>query len=141
MKLYLSITFVFCLTIAYCQSFDQVKHPRFRRQVQNDVPMPDTASTVLSILPLDRIGALTGQMMATGLKEMFDPNVGKKLVKVLEVQAPLLLTSLFTNLYSTLRVPPRTTSLSSSSSLTNTRNFTAIQLTNSSTLTNFGRKK
>lgn len=45
--------------------------------------------------------------MATGLKEMLSPNVGKKIVNVIENQGPSLLTSLFTNLYSTLRVPVR----------------------------------
>ena len=65
----------------------------------------DTAATVLSILPLDRLGAIVGQIMSTGLKEMMNPDVGKKLVNVLESQAPLLLTSLFTNLYANLRGP------------------------------------
>ena len=47
--------------------------------------------------------------MSTGLKEMLDPNVGKKIVNVIQNQGPSLLTSLFTNLYTTLHVPPRTT--------------------------------
>jgi len=110
-------------------------HPRIRRQ--NDDPMAnlDTASTVLSILPLDRIGTIIGQLMATGLKDMFNPDVGKKLIDVVENQAPLLLTSLFTNLYSTLGVPVRTSSTTNLgiSSVSNTNNNAIRQLTNSST--------
>jgi len=48
--------------------------------------------------------------MSTGLKEMLNPDVGKKIINVLENQAPLLLTSFFTNLYSTLGAPVRPSS-------------------------------
>lgn len=134
MKFIFSIAFLFCLTIDSCQSLNKIKRSRFRRQYPNDLSMPDTASTVLSILPLDRIGSLTGQIMATGLKEMFNPNVGKKLVNVLEVQAPFLLTSLFTNLYSTLRVPARPSASSSAAARDRpAQASSSIQLTNSST--------
>jgi hypothetical protein len=105
-------------------------HRRVRRQ--SDQGVPDTAQTVLSILPLDRLGTIVGQIMSTGLKEMMNPDVGKKIVNVLENQGPLLLTSLFTNLYSTLLSPGRTptTSIISSGSL----NTDAIkQLTNTTT--------
>jgi len=89
-------------------------------------------ATILSILPLDRLGAIIGQIMATSLKEMLNPNVGKKIINVLENQAPSLLTSLFTNLYSTLRVPAR----SSTSNVTISINKNLIkQLSNSSTST------
>jgi hypothetical protein len=73
--------------------------------------------------------------MATGLKEMFNPDVGKKIVNVLENQAPLLLTSLFTNLYSTLSIPVRpsssTINLTGSSGLMN--NNASRRLRNGST--------
>jgi hypothetical protein len=70
--------------------------------------------------------------MATGLKEMLNPDVGKKLVNVLENQAPLLLTSLFSNLYSTLSsVPVRPTS-SNSATLVSVNNNALKQLSNSS---------
>lgn len=78
-------------------------YPRSRRQTRQT--NSDTAATVLSILPLDRLGTIVGQIMSTGLKEMMNPDVGKKIVNVLENQAPLLLTSLFTNLYTNLRAP------------------------------------
>jgi len=87
-------------------------------------------ATILSILPLDRLGAIIGQIMATSVKEMLNPNVGKKIINVLENQAPSLLTSLFTNLYSTLRVPAR----SSTTNVTISMNKNLIkQLSNSST--------
>ncbi len=93
----------------------------------------DTASAVLSILPLDRIGSIVGQIMATGLKEMLNPDVGKKIVDVLENQGPLLLTSLMNNLFSTLSAPvrPSSSSISASSLLVN--NNAIKQLSNSST--------
>jgi len=95
----------------------------------------DTASTVLSILPLDRIGTIVGQIMATGLKEMLNPNVGKKIVDVLENQGPLLLTSLMNNLFSTLTAPVRRPSSSSniSASSLSLNNNAIKQLSNSST--------
>ena len=69
--------------------------------------------------------------MATGLKEMMNPDVGKKIVNVLENQAPMLLTSLFTNLYSTIggtvRAPP------SKNVTVSTPNNPVKQLSNSST--------
>lgn len=74
----------------------------------------DTASTILSILPLDRIGSIVGQIMATGLKDMMNPNVGKKIVNLLETQAPTLITTLFTNLVTNLRGPVRAPPSSSS---------------------------
>jgi hypothetical protein len=67
--------------------------------------------------------------MATGLKEMLSPNVGKKIVNVIETQGPSLLTSLFTNLYSTLLVPARISTNSSTIPTSKTRNK---QLSNSS---------
>ncbi len=95
---------------------------------------PDTASLVLSILPLDRIGTIIGQLMSTGLKEMMNPDIGKKIVDVLENQAPSLLTSLFTNLYSTLGAPVRPSSSTSLVSSSGTVNTNAVkQLSNSST--------
>ena len=105
---------------------------RFRRESSSkSVPSNPggTGSTILSILPLDRLGTLIGQIMATGLKEMLNPNVGKKIVNIIENQGPSLLTSLFTNLYSTLRVPGR-----SSSNHTNSFNtkYASKQLSNSS---------
>lgn len=93
---------------------------RFRRQYSDySSGGSDTASTILSILPLDRLGNIVGQIMSTGLKEMMNPNVGKKLVNVLETQAPLLVTSLFTNLVTNLRGPVRgsTSNNSTSSSM------------------------
>ena len=89
------------------QQHAEKRRVRVRRQDQNSYSNSDTASTVLSILPLDRIGTIVGQIMSTGLKEMMSPDVGKKIVNVLENQAPMLLTSLFTNLYSNLRAPPK----------------------------------
>jgi hypothetical protein len=73
--------------------------------------------------------------MSTGLKEMLNPDVGKKLVNVLENQAPLLLTSLFTNLYSTLSVPGRPASsvASLTGSSVSINNNAIKQLSNSST--------
>ncbi|CAF1530908.1 unnamed protein product [Adineta ricciae] len=76
----------------------------------NSTAEHETMATILSILPLDRLGALIGQLIATSFKEMLSPNVGKKILNVLEAQAPSLATSLFTNLYATLRVPARSTS-------------------------------
>lgn len=73
---------------------------------------------------------MAGQIMATGLKEMMSPNVGKKMINVLENQAPSLLTSLFTNLYSTLRVPVRS---STSNSTISKYRYINKQLSNSST--------
>lgn len=121
-------------------------HFNLRARRQNGASPSDieTASTVLSILPLDRIGTIVGQIMSTGLKEMFNPDVGKRLVNVIETQAPLLLTSLFTNLYSTLRVPVKpssssssvisvNTGSSSSSSSVSLNNNAIKQLSNSST--------
>jgi hypothetical protein len=69
--------------------------------------------------------------MATGLKEMLNPNVGKKIVNVIENQGPSLLTSLFTNLYSTLRVPVRSSTNKTTASINKNLNK---QLSNSSTL-------
>ena len=81
---------------------------------------------------MDRLGAIIGQIMATSIKEIFNPHVGKKIVNVLENQAPSLLTSLFTNLYSTFRFPVR----SSASNVTGLMNKNANkQLSNSSTST------
>lgn len=70
--------------------------------------------------------------MSTGLKEMLNPEVGKKLVNVIENQAPLLLTSLFTNLYSTLRVPVRPTSSNLTTSSISLNNNGLKQLSNTS---------
>jgi hypothetical protein len=67
--------------------------------------------------------------MATGLKEMLNPNVGKKIVNVIENQGPSLLTSLFTNLYSTLRVPVRSSPSNTTVSINRNTNK---QLSNSS---------
>ncbi len=67
--------------------------------------------------------------MATGLKEMLNPNVGKKIVNVIENQGPSLLTSLFTNLYSTLRVPVRPSTSNTTVSINRNTNK---QLSNSS---------
>ncbi len=107
---------------------------RIRRQDEDPFANLDTASAVLSILPLDRIGTIVGQIMATGLKEMLNPDVGKKIVNVLENQAPLLLTSLFTNLYSTLSLPVRPSSTSNLTISSVSLNNNAIkQLSNSST--------
>ncbi|CAF1002855.1 unnamed protein product [Adineta ricciae] len=86
---------------------------RNRRQ-QNSFDTIDTASTVLSILPLDRLGTIVGQIMST------------------ENQAPLLLTSLFTNLYSTLRVPVRPTSSNLTTSSISLNNNGVKQLSNTS---------
>jgi hypothetical protein len=88
------------------------------------------ATAILSILPLDRLGAIIGQIMATGVKEMLNPNVGKKIVNVIENQGPSLLTSLFTNLYSTLRVPVRSSTNNTTFSSNSNVNK---QLSNSST--------
>jgi hypothetical protein len=73
--------------------------------------------------------------MSTGLKEMLNPDVGRKLVSVLENQAPLLLTSLFTNLFSTLRGPtrPATTTTNITVSSVSMNNNAVKQLSNSST--------
>ncbi|CAF0854906.1 unnamed protein product [Adineta steineri] len=90
----------------------------------------ETMATILSILPLDRIGAIIGQIIATGVKEMLNPNIGKKIVNVLENQAPSLVTSLFTNLYSTLRAPVRP--VTSNTTIIINRNASK-QLRNSST--------
>ena len=102
----------------------------------------DTAATVLSILPLDRLGNIFGQIMSTGLKDMLDPNVGKKIVNVLENQAPMLLTSLFTNLYTNMRAPPPGRAFSTvkaatpASTINSSSKFTVKQLSNSSSLLN-----
>lgn len=107
---------------------------RIRRQSVDQTQDLDTASTVLSILPLDRIGTLVGQIMSTGLKEMFNPDVGKKIINVLENQGPYLLTSLFSNLFTTLSVPgkvPPKTNPTTSSVLNN--NNIVKQLSNIST--------
>jgi len=113
-----------------------VYHGRYHRRVrrQSDDTL-DTASTVLSILPLDSIGSIIGQLMATGLKDMFNPNVGQKIVKVLETQAPTLLTSLFSNLYSTLRVPVRSSSISTNLTISSVsmNNNSIKQLSNTTT--------
>ncbi|CAF4066818.1 unnamed protein product, partial [Adineta steineri] len=58
------------------------------------------------------------------------PNIGKKIVNVLENQAPSLVTSLFTNLYSTLRAPVRP--VTSNTTIIINRNASK-QLRNSST--------
>jgi hypothetical protein len=73
--------------------------------------------------------------MATGLKEMLNPNVGQKIVKVLETQGPTLLTSLFTNLYSTLSVPVRSSSTKTNLTISSvSMNNNAIkQLSNTTT--------
>ncbi|UJR30166.1 hypothetical protein I4U23_017706 [Adineta vaga] len=82
---------------------------RLRREYsdENITSEHETIETILSILPLDRIGAVIGQLIATSFKEMLHPNAGKKILHVLENQAPSLLTSLFNNIYGTLRVPIR----------------------------------
>jgi hypothetical protein len=108
-------------------------HRRVRRDSSSKDATPpdlDTATTILSILPLDRLGAIIGQIMATGLKEMRNPYVGKKIINVIENQGPSLLTSLFTNLYSTLRVPVR---ISTNTSTVSINKATNKQLSNSST--------
>ncbi|CAF1115084.1 unnamed protein product [Rotaria sp. Silwood1] len=111
-----------------------VHKDRIRRQNQESISNVDTAATVLSILPLDRIGTIIGQIMSTGLKEMFNPNVGQKIVNVLENQAPLLLTSLFTNLYTTLSVPGKVPPKPNTGTSPVTLNDNAVkQLSNSST--------
>jgi hypothetical protein len=69
--------------------------------------------------------------MATGIKEMLNPNVGKKIVNVIENQGPSLLTSLFTNLYSTLRVPVRS---STNNTIVSVNKNVNKQLNNGSTL-------
>ncbi|CAF2546675.1 unnamed protein product [Rotaria sp. Silwood2] len=99
----------------------------------------NTIGTILSILPLDRLGAIIGQIMATSLKEIFNPNVGKKIINVLENQAPSLLTSLFSNLFSTFRVPVRSSTNNITVSINKNTNNT---LSNSSTssLINFTRR-
>ncbi len=108
-------------------------HPRNRRQNQPPLIDPDTAATVLSILPLDGIGRILGQIMSTGLKEMLNPDVGKKIINVLENQAPLLLTSFFTNLYSTLGAPVRPSSNINLASPSGSINMDGVQrLSNSS---------
>lgn len=109
-------------------------HRRVRRQYADSLATPDTASAVLSILPLDGIGRILGQLMATGIKEMMNPDMGKKIVNILENQAPMLLTSLFTNLYSTLGAvgrpaPSKNTTITSVSM----NNNAVKQLSNSST--------
>ncbi|CAF0811629.1 unnamed protein product [Rotaria sordida] len=148
------VTVILCVTVEHCQARNNdadfrenrkeimqsklkrlsIHKDRIRRQNDESMSNVDTAGTVLSILPLDRIGTIVGQIMSTGLKEMFNPNVGTKIVNVLENQAPLLLTSLFTNLYTTLsvpgKVPPKTNSSISSISMNNN---TVKQLSNSST--------
>ncbi len=116
---------------------------RFRRDSSSkDATSPDldTATTILSILPLDRLGAIIGQIMATGLKEMLNPNVGKKIINVIENQGPSLLTSFFTNLYSTLRVPIRTSTNTSTISINKTRNKQLSNSSSSSSLINSMRR-
>ncbi|CAF3595590.1 unnamed protein product [Rotaria sp. Silwood1] len=106
---------------------------RSRREYQykNTTSDLNTIGTILSILPLDRLGAIIGQIMATSLKEVFNPNVGKKIINVLENQAPSLLTSLFSNLFSTFRVPVR--SSTSNITVTINKSTTNKPLSNSST--------
>ncbi|CAF0790756.1 unnamed protein product [Adineta steineri] len=108
---------------------------RIRRQQGEPSSNSDTAAAVLSILPLDRIGTIVGQIMATGLKEMLSPDVGKKIVNVLENQAPLLVTSLFSNLLGTLSGPVRSTSTKTNvtTSSISLNNNAIKQLTNVST--------
>ncbi|CAF3055317.1 unnamed protein product [Rotaria socialis] len=129
MILFIFVTILLSITVEHCQAIHdntdssenemkitQLKansrllqqghyYRRIRRQSEESISSLDTAATVLSILPLDRIGAIVGQIMSTGLKEMFNPEVGKKIVNVLENQGPLLLTSLFSNLFTTLAIP------------------------------------
>jgi L-fucose mutarotase/ribose pyranase (RbsD/FucU family) len=64
-------------------------------------------SALLSLLPLDRLGAQLGQIIVTSLKEMLEPDVYIKLVDILENQAPTLLTSLLTHVHSAFRAPVR----------------------------------
>ncbi|CAF0938768.1 unnamed protein product [Rotaria sordida] len=114
---------------------------RSRREYlyKNSTSDLNTIETVLSILPLDRLGAIIGQIMATSLKEIFNPNVGKKIINVLENQVPSLLTSLFSNLFSTFRIPAR----ASTSNITVSINISTNKpLSNSSTpsLINFMRR-
>ncbi|CAF2450374.1 unnamed protein product [Rotaria sp. Silwood2] len=145
---------ILCITVEHCQAKNNgadsrenrkekmqskeykssVHKNRARRQNEGSISNVDTAATVLSILPLDRIGTIVGQIMSTGLKEMFNPNVGQKIVTVLENQAPLLLTSLFSNLFTTLSVPgkvPPKPNTETSPVLMN--NNVVKQLSNSST--------
>jgi hypothetical protein len=115
-------------------SVADVRHDRRqRRQDDSFGSNGDTASTILSILPLDRLGAIVGQIMSTGLKEMMNPNVGKKIVNVLENQAPSLLTSLFGNLLTNLRAPGRTGTSHMSSVTMPMNNSLVKSLSNSST--------
>lgn len=120
--------------------FGRYHRRRFRRETPSKISTSnlDTGSTILSILPLDRLGALIGQIMSTGLKEMLNPDVGKKIVNIIENQAPSLLTSLLTNLYSTLRVPTR-------SSTNRTNNFNtktpSKQLSNHSLFSSINSKR
>lgn len=110
---------------------------RARRQVADSLVTPDTASAVLSILPLDGIGRILGQIMSTGIKEMMNPDVGKKIINVLENQAPTLLTSLFTNLYTTLGSSMRPPSNRNATLTSVSMNNNPIkQLSNSSTRSN-----
>jgi len=112
-----------------------VYHGRYHRRVRRQSDNLDTASAVLSILPLDSIGSIIGQLMATGLKEMLNPNVGQKIVKVLETQGPNILTSLFTNLYSTLSVPVRSSSTKTNLTISSVsmNNNSIKQLSNTTT--------
>ncbi|UJR16331.1 hypothetical protein I4U23_003237 [Adineta vaga] len=156
-SLFIVVTILLHLTIDHCQAWknsskskqnktDLLSHDknrsstvhhgafqvRNRRQQDAEISNTDTAATVLSILPLDRLGTIVGQIMATGLKEMLNPDVGKKLINVIENQAPLLLTSLFTNLYSNLRVPVRSTSSNLTTSSISLNNNSIKQLSNTS---------
>ncbi|CAF0786726.1 unnamed protein product [Adineta steineri] len=149
-------TVILHITIDHCQAWDNSDskgnqtrtHPvkvnkstinnnrhqyRIRRQQGESSSNSDTAATVLSILPLDRIGTIVGQIMATGLKEMLSPDVGKKIVNVLENQAPLLVTSLFSNLLGTLSGPVRSTKTNVTTSSISLNNNAIKQLTNVST--------
>ncbi|CAF1032191.1 unnamed protein product [Didymodactylos carnosus] len=78
---------------------------RFRRQPSSDGI--ETASAILSVLPLDKVGAIVGQVMSTGLKNMFSPDAGGRILDMLQEQGPGLLTGLFSNLYGLSKTPSK----------------------------------
>ncbi|CAF0936553.1 unnamed protein product [Didymodactylos carnosus] len=119
---------------------NNVNWNRFRRQSFEDI---ETVKAILSIIPLDQIGAIIGQVLAIGVQNMFDSNAGDRILNMLQEQAPTILTGLFSNLYGLAKPPAKKVdnqnviSISQSSSLTTAA---SSKLRNGSSVANVGYK-
>ncbi|CAF3032327.1 unnamed protein product [Rotaria socialis] len=105
------------------------RHDYSSNDVTSDI---NTIGKILSILP-DGFGAIIGQIVAASLKEIVGPNVGNKILKILENQTPSLLTSLSTNILNSFRSPMR----SSTGNTTRLINKSIPKSSNNSSISTF----